>query len=153
MGEVGRKGPTDECCSMLQRRCPDQKLFLGRWAQLDAGHDEPEQDSQVHKMAMNVGRRPSIEDGTNMTVEVHILHAFQSANFRGKHLRVVGTGYIRSVTPFQAWEATPSGCTRSTAGPACKQCLLFVELVELCITGPHYGPSHAGRCQHVCLAQ
>ena len=68
---------------------------MSRWAQLDAGQNEPEQDSQVHKMAMNVGRRPSIEDGTNMTVEVHILHTFQSFNFRRRHLRVIGTGYIR----------------------------------------------------------
>ena len=49
----------------------------------------------MHKMAMNVGRRPSIEDGTDMTVEVHILHSFRASNFRGKHLRVIGTGYIR----------------------------------------------------------
>ena len=49
----------------------------------------------MHKMAMNVGRRPSIEDGTDMTVEVHILHGFRASNFRGKHLRVIGTGYIR----------------------------------------------------------
>ena len=46
-------------------------------------------------MAMNVGRRPSIEDGTDMTVEVHILHGFRASNFRGKHLRVIGSGYIR----------------------------------------------------------
>ena len=49
----------------------------------------------MHKMAMNVGRRPSIEDGTDMTVEVHILHSFKTSNFRGQHLRVIGTGYIR----------------------------------------------------------
>ena len=77
-------------------------VLTGRWAQLDAGHGEPEQDSQVHKMAMNVGRRPSIEDGTDMTVEVHILHAFRNPDFRGKHLRVIGTGYIRSGTPSTA---------------------------------------------------
>jgi FAD synthase len=46
-------------------------------------------------MAMNVGRRPSIADGTDMTVEVHILHAYNATNFRGKHLRVISTGYIR----------------------------------------------------------
>ena len=49
-------------------------------------------------MAMNVGRRPSIEDGTDMTVEVHILHRFQSSNFRGQRLRVIGTGYIRQAS-------------------------------------------------------
>lgn len=73
----------------------DNCQLLGRWAQLDAGPDEPGEDSQVHKMAMNVGRRPSMEDGTDMTVEVHILHSFRASNFRGKHLRVIGTGYIR----------------------------------------------------------
>ena len=49
----------------------------------------------MHKMAMNVGRRPSIEDKTDMTLEVHILHNFKGSNFRGQHLRVIGTGYIR----------------------------------------------------------
>lgn len=66
-----------------------------RWAQLDAGADEPEDDSGVHKMAMNIGRRPSIEDGTDVTVEVHILHSFDAADFRGKRLRVVVGGFIR----------------------------------------------------------
>ena len=81
----------------MRQRIP-LKYSPCRWAQLDAGAGEPEQDFQVHKMAMNVGRRPSIEDGTDMTVEVHILHAYNTFNFRGKHLRVISTGYIRYAT-------------------------------------------------------
>lgn len=94
-------------------------VLMGRWAQLDAGQDEPEQGLQVHKMAMNVGRRPSIEDGTDMTVEVHILHTFQTFNFRGKHLRVIGTGYIRSSTSsiLKPWETYAHG-----VNPACLHC-------------------------------
>ena len=118
---------------------------MGRWAQLDAGCDEPEQDSQVHKMAMNVGRRPSIEDGTDMTVEVHILHAFQSANFRGKHLRVLGTGYIRSVTSLTAREGTPQRLHGKRMGP----CMLAMPAVCGVSGGMHYWPqgsSHAGQC-------
>ena len=71
------------------------KWFGGRWAQLDAGADAPEEDLAVHKMAMNIGRRPSIEDGTDITVEVHILHSFAAADFRGRRLRVVVGGFIR----------------------------------------------------------
>ena len=70
-----------------------------RWAQLDAGLGQPEADSDVHKMAMNIGRRPSIEDGTDITVEVHILHSFAAADFRGQQLRVVVGGFIRHAAP------------------------------------------------------
>jgi FAD synthase len=66
-----------------------------RWAQLDAAPGQPEEDSAVHKMAMNIGRRPSIEDGTDITVEVHILHSFAAADFRGQQLRVIVGGFIR----------------------------------------------------------
>ncbi len=69
-----------------------------RWAQLDAGPGQPEEDSAVHKMAMNIGRRPSIEDGTDITVEVHILHSFAASDFRGRQLRVVVGGFIRRAT-------------------------------------------------------
>ncbi|CAL8467470.1 g7008 [Coccomyxa elongata] len=74
-------------------------VYFG-WAQLDAGTDEPEEDSEVHKMAMNIGRRPSIEDGTDVTVEVHILHSFAAADFRSKRLRVVVGGFIRPEMRF-----------------------------------------------------
>lgn len=63
----------------------------------------------MHKMAMNVGRRPSIEDGTDMTVEVHILHSFNESNFRGRHLRVIGTGYIRC-NIHHSLVCPPKGC-------------------------------------------
>lgn len=68
-----------------------------RWAQLDAGPEEPKEDSEVHKMAMNIGRRPTLGDTeTDITVEVHILHQYAAADFRGKNLRVLVSGFIRS---------------------------------------------------------
>jgi hypothetical protein len=44
---------------------------------------------------MNIGRRPSVGDGTDVTVEAHILHGFAAADFRGRTLRVVVSGFIR----------------------------------------------------------
>ena len=105
--------------SSAQRTFVTRAVAMGRWAQLEAGPEEPEQDSQVHKMAMNIGRRPSIEDGTDMTVEVHILHTFQSFNFRGKHLRVIGTGYIRSGTSYRSWKEKPHVTGRECARGPC----------------------------------
>ncbi|KAK9909502.1 hypothetical protein WJX75_003231 [Coccomyxa subellipsoidea] len=74
-------------------------VYFG-WAQLDAAPGQPEEDSAVHKMAMNIGRRPSIEDGTDITVEVHILHSFAAADFRGQQLRVIVGGFIRPEMRF-----------------------------------------------------
>lgn len=57
--------------------------YLNRWAKLDAPSDWPAADHQVHKMVMNVGRRPTVNAGDDVTVEVHILHKY-SGDFYGK---------------------------------------------------------------------
>lgn len=48
----------------------------------------------MHKTVLNIGRRPSIEDGEERTVELHILHGF-SADFYGQRMRAVLLGYLR----------------------------------------------------------
>lgn len=53
-------------------------VYFG-WARLDvpAGGAWSEQDRAVHKMVMNVGRRPTVSEGdatVQETVEVHVLH-------------------------------------------------------------------------------
>lgn len=65
-------------------------------------------------MAMNIGRRPSIEDGTDVTVEVHILHSFAAADFRGKRLRVVVGGFIRRALIRQCLLGGPLGAPYSS---------------------------------------
>eukprot|EP01023_Acetabularia_acetabulum_P028880 TRINITY_DN27278_c1_g1_i2.p2 TRINITY_DN27278_c1_g1~~TRINITY_DN27278_c1_g1_i2.p2 ORF type:complete len:448 (-),score=46.65 TRINITY_DN27278_c1_g1_i2:166-1419(-) len=65
------------------------------WAQLQtAGSNE------VHKMVMNIGQRPTIEDGNNITVEAHILHDY-NRDFHGEYLKLVAIGFIRPEMKFQ----------------------------------------------------
>ncbi|KAL4537256.1 hypothetical protein Ndes2437B_g08402 [Nannochloris sp. 'desiccata'] len=80
-------------------------VYFG-WAKLDAGIDAPEIDSQVHKMVMNIGKRPTFQnvDGgdphAEVSVEVHIMHTFKAEDFHGKHLKVCVVGFIRPEIKF-----------------------------------------------------
>ena len=59
------------------------------WAQVAGG--------PVHKMAMNVGRRPTVEAGNAeaaLSVELHVLHDFP-ADFYGENMRAAVVGYLR----------------------------------------------------------
>lgn len=67
---------------------------MSRWARLDAGEGSPEADSQVHKMVLNIGKRPTVQDGAGLTVEAHVLHTF-AEDFYGRDLRLLVTGYLR----------------------------------------------------------
>eukprot|EP00197_Chlamydomonas_leiostraca_P008743 CAMPEP_0202862592 /NCGR_PEP_ID=MMETSP1391-20130828/3577_1 /ASSEMBLY_ACC=CAM_ASM_000867 /TAXON_ID=1034604 /ORGANISM="Chlamydomonas leiostraca, Strain SAG 11-49" /LENGTH=433 /DNA_ID=CAMNT_0049542141 /DNA_START=140 /DNA_END=1441 /DNA_ORIENTATION=+ len=76
-------------------------VYFG-WARLDAAHDAgwSEDDLQVHKMVMNVGRRPTVNTGDEAaTVEVHIMHRFEQ-DFYGQNLKVVALGYVRPEMRF-----------------------------------------------------
>lgn len=74
-------------------------VYFG-WAQVDAGADAPAADSTVHKMVMNVGRRPTFEDADpELSVEVHVMHSYQS-DFYGKRMRVVVLGHLRPEVRF-----------------------------------------------------
>lgn len=70
-------------------------MYFG-WARLDVLPGWPASssaagDGHAHKMVMNVRRRPSVsgDEETDVSVEVHLLHAWFPADFHGNHLRVV----------------------------------------------------------------
>lgn len=76
-------------------------VYFG-WAQLQAPEGWPEEDGRVHKMVMNIGRRPTVEagqEGGDLTVEAHVLHKY-SRDFYGCRMRCVALGYLRPETKF-----------------------------------------------------
>lgn len=57
-------------------------------------------DSHVHKMVMNLGRRPTFEDDEpELSVEIHIMHKFAD-DFYGKELRAIVLGFLRPEIKF-----------------------------------------------------
>ena len=77
-------------------------VYFG-WAKVDCGPGVPAEDSKVHKMVMNVGKRPTFVgngDGeSDVSVEVHIMHNYQG-DFYNKHAKVVLLGHIRPEVKF-----------------------------------------------------
>lgn len=74
-------------------------VYFG-WAQVQPAAASPAADSQVHKMVMNVGSRPTVNTGDeDLTVELHILHQYES-DFYGLPLKAVVLGYIRPEMKF-----------------------------------------------------
>ncbi|EFN59949.1 hypothetical protein CHLNCDRAFT_14012, partial [Chlorella variabilis] len=60
----------------------------------------PEADRRVHKMVMNIGRRPTFGDAEpELSVEAHVMHAY-SQDFYDQPLRLVVLGYIRPEVKF-----------------------------------------------------
>jgi riboflavin kinase len=58
-------------------------------------------DSQVHKMVMNIGRRPTFEDKEpELSVEIHVMHKFED-DFYGRELRAVVLGFVRPEIKFR----------------------------------------------------
>ena len=84
-----------------------------RWAQVDAGGAQPEADSEIHPMVLNIGRRPTVEAdaAAAVTVEVHVMHSF-AASFYGRHCRALVSGYIR-------WGLCPGCLERQTGLSRC----------------------------------
>eukprot|EP00878_Enallax_costatus_P002360 GHUV01002536.1.p1 GENE.GHUV01002536.1~~GHUV01002536.1.p1 ORF type:complete len:437 (+),score=125.17 GHUV01002536.1:127-1437(+) len=77
-----------------------QGVYFG-WAQVDGPEGWPAVDSDVHKMVMNVGRRPTVNEGDEAaTVEVHILHSYSHEEFYGAAIRVAIHGFIRPEIKF-----------------------------------------------------
>ncbi|MCO5562279.1 hypothetical protein L7F22_015904 [Adiantum nelumboides] len=58
-------------------------------------------DSDVHRMVMNIGNRPTFEKDDALSLEVHILHDF-GRDFYGKELRIAILGFIREEMQFQS---------------------------------------------------
>lgn len=75
-------------------------VYFG-WAQLEAPGDWPAADSAVHKMVMNVGRRPTVNTGDEApTIEVHVMHKYSHEEFYGANIRVVVAGFVRPEIRF-----------------------------------------------------
>lgn len=65
-----------------------------RWARL-LSPDYPEEDRKLHKMVMNIGQNPTVNEAdAETTVEIHVLHKF-SKDFYGQPMRAVAFGFIR----------------------------------------------------------
>ncbi|KAH7431435.1 hypothetical protein KP509_08G047700 [Ceratopteris richardii] len=56
-------------------------------------------DSNVHRMVMNIGNRPTFDKDDTLSLEVHILHDFET-DFYGKELRIAILGFIREEMQF-----------------------------------------------------
>jgi len=63
------------------------------WAVLQSEPDAP------RKCVLNIGARPTFADGEGDTVEVHVIHRYQSA-FYGAQLRVLVLGFFRPEMRF-----------------------------------------------------
>jgi riboflavin kinase len=81
-------------------------VYFG-WARLaNPPAGSPADDSQVHKMVMNVGARPTVNAGDEApSVEVHVLHDFAADDFRGARLAVVATSFLRPEMKFDGLAA------------------------------------------------
>jgi len=75
-------------------------VYFG-WAQLQSGSGT---DAGVHKMVMNIGYRPTCDDGGGLTVEIHVLHQY-AGDFYGEPMRAVALGYIRPEMRFNGLDA------------------------------------------------
>lgn len=89
MGVPTANLPPDELAATLSGL--SRGVYFG-WAALKG---EP----GVHKMVMNIGKRPTFADGAGDTVEVHVMHDF-GRQFYGEELRVVVVGFIRPEMRF-----------------------------------------------------
>ncbi len=72
------------------------------------------------KVVVNVGERPSFEDGTNLTIEVHIMDYVGAEDFYGEEMRVILLGFIRPEMKFSGIGALV-GRIRRDIGIAGKQ--------------------------------
>eukprot|EP00803_Ostreobium_quekettii_P005762 evm.model.scf_977.2 EVM.evm.TU.scf_977.2 scf_977:34418-42634(-) len=75
-------------------------VYFG-WAQLrtkPSGSFPPE-DGAVQPMVMNIGDRPTMDDGRGLTVEAHIMHDY-AEDFWGASLRLLALGFLRPEMKF-----------------------------------------------------
>ncbi|CAM6034750.1 unnamed protein product [Sphagnum compactum] len=68
------------------------------WAQVRA----PGLDTRSHMMVMNIGNRPTFADSGAVTLEVHILHDYESVDFYGEEAAIVVLGFIRLEMKFKS---------------------------------------------------
>ncbi|CAG9460952.1 unnamed protein product [Pedinophyceae sp. YPF-701] len=69
-------------------------VYFG-WARREEG------DGAVYPMVMNVGQRPTIDDGSGVTVEVHVIgNPYGAEEFYGQRMRVLVSGFLRPEIRF-----------------------------------------------------
>ncbi len=75
-------------------------VYFG-YARLEAPAGWSDADRAVHKVVMNIGKRPTASEGadSDVTVEVHFLHEYPG-DFYGARVRVVALGYLRPEMRF-----------------------------------------------------
>lgn len=66
--------------------------------------DFPKEDGAVHPMVMNIGERPTLEDGRGVTVEAHIMHEYTD-DFHGQRLKLLVLGFLRPEVKFSGLSA------------------------------------------------
>ena len=76
-------------------------VYFG-WAKLITSDTQLEADGLVHKMVMNIGKRPTFvkDNSPDVSVEVHIMHSFPE-DFYGKRIKVLVLGYLRPEMKFE----------------------------------------------------
>ncbi|PNW88341.1 hypothetical protein CHLRE_01g025250v5 [Chlamydomonas reinhardtii] len=84
-------------------------VYFG-WAKLNPPHGWPSVDSDVHKMVLNVGSRPTVNKGDEApSLECHILHHFEGGQeFYGSELEVLVLGFLRPEIKFGSVDALVS---------------------------------------------
>ncbi|KAG2489296.1 hypothetical protein HYH03_012128 [Edaphochlamys debaryana] len=92
----------------LQRALKDLApgVYFG-WAKVHAPEGWPSEDSEVHKVVLNIGSRPTVNTGNEApSVEAHILHTFLGGQeFYGSKLEVLALGFLRPEIRFSGVEA------------------------------------------------
>ena len=75
-------------------------VYFG-WARLMTSTTQPESDGSVHKMVMNIGKRPTFvkDNSPDISVEVHVMHSFKG-DFYGQRMKVLVVGYLRPEMKF-----------------------------------------------------
>ncbi len=48
--------------------------LYSRWAQVSGLQGVPDKDLEVHKMVMNIGKRPTVANTPDISIEAHIMH-------------------------------------------------------------------------------
>ena len=80
-------------------------VYFG-WAQLQTEGESVLEDRSVHKMVMNIGKRPTFvkDNGPDISVEAHVMHKYQG-DFYGKKMKVILVGYLRPEMKFDGLDA------------------------------------------------
>lgn len=79
-------------------------VYFG-WAKLKTSETQQESDGLVHKMVMNIGKRPTFikDNSPDISIEVHVMHSFQQ-DFYGQRMKVLVVGYLRPEMKFDTIE-------------------------------------------------